>query len=213
MRKLLDGHQRFRRSIPRDERRFLRDLASRGQSPDALFVGCSDSRVVPELLTTSSPGSLFVVRNVANLVPEAAHADASVGAAIEYAIGHLQVPHVIVCGHYGCGGVKAALEGLDPASTFSSLVEWLRQLEPVVAEVLREEPDLDEAWSRAVEENVERQLTHLLTYPCVAAAVEAGRLEIHGWVYDLHRLELSVYDPEHDRFRRAADLLASVTPG
>ncbi|MCC7541253.1 MAG: carbonic anhydrase, partial [Deltaproteobacteria bacterium] len=107
---LLEGHRFFRTSYVAGERDFLHQLASVGQSPDALYVGCSDSRVVPELLTSSAPGALFVVRNVANLVPSLTHADASVGAALEYAIGHLHVPHVIVCGHLGCGGIGALLD-------------------------------------------------------------------------------------------------------
>ena len=107
---LIRGHRKFRQEYANNEREFLKRLASKGQSPNALYIGCSDSRVVPELLTSSSPGEIFVLRNVANLVPVFDHPDSSVGAAIEYAVGHLQVPHIIVCGHYECGGVKAALD-------------------------------------------------------------------------------------------------------
>ena len=119
MRELLDGHATFRNQVPRNERRFLRSLASDGQSPDALFVGCSDSRVVPEILTNSSPGMLFVVRNIANLVPALNHADASVGAAIEYAVGHLHV-HVIPRYRGGVwgekGGPRQTVEQLEPVA-------------------------------------------------------------------------------------------------
>ncbi|MEQ1506604.1 MAG: carbonic anhydrase [Myxococcota bacterium] len=208
MRSLLDGHAAFRKQIPRNERRFLRALASDGQSPDALYIGCSDSRVVPELLTSSSPGALFVVRNVANVVPPLANADASVGAAIEYAVGHLHVGHVVVCGHYGCGGVKAALDGLDHLHGLPSLVEWLAGVTPA-ADRVRTAAD---PWARAVEENVETQLANLLSYPCVADAVAAGKLELHGWVYDLHTLALAVHDPAVDAFRPADEILAEPTP-
>ena len=203
MRELLDRNAEFVRAIPRNERRFLRMLASEGQSPDALYIGCSDSRVVPEILTRSSPGSLFVIRNVANLVPPLDHADASVGAAIEYAVGHLRVPHVIVCGHYGCGGVQAAIAGVEHLHGLPSLTEWLGGVSVGPAS----EGDATARWRAAVEHNVERQLVHLLTYACVAQAVAADAIEIHGWVYDLHTLELSAYDPESGTFRPATELL------
>jgi carbonic anhydrase len=209
MRHLLDGNATFRKRIPRNERRFLRSLASEGQSPGALYVGCSDSRVVPELLTGSSPGDLFVVRNVANLVPTLAHADASVGAAIEYAVGYLRVGHVIVCGHYGCGGVKAALDGLESVRTFPSLHEWLTDMLPIAEQVKAHPMDDDAHWRAAVEENVEAQLQNLQSFPVVAQALERGELELHGWVYDLHTLHLYAYDPDTDSFRDAEDLLAS----
>jgi carbonic anhydrase len=207
MRKLLDGHDDFHKRVPRRERDFLRRLASAGQSPDALYVGCSDSRVVPELLTSSSPGSLFVVRNVANLVPDLDHADASVGAAIEYAVGHLRVPHVVVCGHQGCGGIKGVIDGVDHLHELPSLREWLAPVAPTVDALRTAITDPDELWRAAVEENVERQLLNLLTYPCVARAVERGEIELHGWVYDLHTLEVSVFDPDSGRFCPARDLL------
>lgn len=209
MRELLDGHATFHSRVPRNERRFLRSLASEGQSPDALFVGCSDSRVVPEILTNSSPGQLFVVRNIANLVPPLAHADASVGAAIEYAVGHLKVAHVIVCGHYGCGGVKAAIDGLDHVHALPSLHEWLGDVGQAVDRVRDPALAPTTLWRRAVEESVEQQLLHLMTYPCVAEAVSKEALEIHGWVYDLHTLRLWVFDPESSTFRRADELLSS----
>jgi carbonic anhydrase len=207
MRELLDRNAEFIRAIPRNERRFLRMLASEGQSPDALYIGCSDSRVVPEILTRSSPGSLFVIRNVANVVPALDHADASVGAAIEYAVGHLHVPHVIVCGHYGCGGVQAVLNGVEHLHGLPSLTEWLGGVK-VGAASAPETRDPEVQWRRAVEENVEHQLANLLTYPCIAQAVEANAIEIHGWVYDLHTLQLSAYDPASDAFRPASELLS-----
>lgn len=208
MRELLDRHAEFRRKIPRTARKFLRALASEGQSPDALYIGCSDSRVVPEILTRSSPGALFVVRNVANVVPPLTHPHASVGAAIEYAVGHLHVPHAIICGHYGCGGVQAAVDGVEhlEQAGLPTLARWLSDVavlvEPVKALGVR----------RAVEENVERQLDHLMSYPCVAAALARDEIELHGWVYDLHSLELWVYDADADVFRRSDELLDEPTP-
>jgi carbonic anhydrase len=204
---LLRGHRQFRERYAGGARAFLQRLASDGQSPSALYVGCCDSRVVPEILTASSPGDLFVVRNIANLVPRIEHADASVGAAIDYAVGHLGVPHVIVCGHYGCGGVHAVIEGREALRAHPSLHEWLDGVEPAVARARAEGLDADSQWRRAVEENVVGQLANLVSYPVVADALEGGRLQLHGWVYDLHTQDLHVWDAAADEFRLAGALL------
>ena len=204
---LLHGHKAFLSRYCDRERDYLERLAREGQRPGALYVGCSDSRVVPEVLTQAAPGELFVVRNIANLVPVLSHPDASVGAAIEYAVVHLKVPNIIVCGHQGCGGVRAALgglEGLGPEE--ASLREWLAGLRPVAEEV-RGKGLSDEAALRwAVEENVLRQLDNLLTFPAVKRRLDAGELTLHGWVYDLYALSLSVYDVAEDCFVPATAL-------
>lgn len=203
---LLQGHGDFLRRYVGDERAFLEELADRKQNPDAIFVGCSDSRVIPELLTASSPGQLFVVRNIANLIPPHEHPHASVGAALEYAVGHLHVPHVIVCGHYGCGGVRAVVDGMD-LSADPSLSRWLEEARPAVAAAREHAADVEAWWRRAVEENVLVQLEHVITYPVVARALDAGALTLHGWVYDLYSLELKVYDPASDAFFRSSEVV------
>lgn len=203
---LLRGHRRFRAEYAGGEREFLERLASKGQSPDALYIGCSDSRVVPELLTSSSPGQLFVLRNVANLVPVFSDPDSSVGAAIEYAVSHLHVPHVIVCGHYECGGVKAALDGLDKVKALPSLFEWLGEVR-AAAESVDPALEPEARWRRAVEESVVFQLGNLASYAAVAAALAEGRLSLHGWVYDLRTAALSVYDADKHAFVPSGGLL------
>jgi carbonic anhydrase len=202
----LHGHREFHKEYVADERVFLQRLASTGQSPDALYIGCSDSRVVPELLTNSAPGSLFVVRNIANLVPTFENPDSSVGAAIEYAVGNLKVSHIIVCGHYGCGGVKAALDGLDKIKELPSLFEWLGDVKTVAENI---DPNLDPEmrWRLAVEDSVLFQMGNLLTFPAVVAALANKKLELHGWVYDLHTCGLSVYDVQEDAFIPASSIL------
>lgn len=202
----LIGHRQFQRKYVADERKFLERLASNGQSPDALYIGCSDSRVVPELLTNSSPGSLFVLRNIANLVPTFDHPDSSVGAAIEYAVGHLHVSDIIVCGHYGCGGVKAALDGLDKIKTLPSLFEWLSEVR-FVAEKIDPKMNAELRWRKAVEESVLFQMGNLPTYAEVKKALDAGTLRLHGWVYDLHTCAVSVYDADQELFIPASSLL------
>jgi len=208
---LLHGHRHFQRQHLNRSREFLQRLASEGQSPDTLFVGCSDSRVVPELLTQSSPGALFVVRNVANQVPPLEHSDASVGAALEYAVAHLSVANIIVCGHYHCGGIKAMLDGGGHLHKLPSLHEWLAPVSPAVDRARREHPDADaEAlWAAAVEENVVGQLWNLLSFPSVVAGLDAGTLELHGWVYDLFSLGLRVYDAERCQFVASREMIGS----
>lgn len=202
---LLHGHHQFARRVLLDEGDFLRRLASDGQNPSALYIGCSDSRVVPEVLTSSSPGQLFVVRNVANMVPPLEHADASVGAALDFAVGHLGVPHLVVCGHDGCGGVTAVLERAD-FREFTSLHEWLQAIEPAVAAT---DPRLSQTarLRQAVEFNVLNQLENLLSFPLVRAAIAKGDLQLHGWVYDMATLGLRVYDARERKFVAAVELL------
>lgn len=210
---LLQGHKQFLEAHSRDERSFLSALGAGKQAPGALYVGCSDSRVVPELLTKSSPGTLFVVRNVANLVPDFGHLAASVGAAIEYGVKHLHVPHIIVCGHYGCGGVRAAMDGLRGLEDLPSLTGWLTPAVPVTTWAKGTATDVDAWWRRAVEENVLMQLHNLTTYPVVREAMDAGQLHLHGWVYDIATLALSVYDTEDDAFVPADALRRDSLPG
>ncbi len=193
MHKLLTGHATFKREFVEGSRTFLDELAAAHQSPDALYVGCADSRVVPELLTSSAPGDLFVVRNVANLVPRAEKHDNSVGAALEYAIEVLGIRHVVVCGHYGCGGVKAMIHQVD-AAKFPELFAWLADAAVSNAAANRLDVlDEEEHWELAVEENVLDQLVNLSTYPSVKERLVRGEMHLHGWVYDL-RGDLYVYD-------------------
>jgi len=212
--KLIRGNLSFRREYVAGARQFLERLASEGQSPGALFIGCSDSRVVPELLTSSSPGELFVVRNVANIVPPAderrSMGDDSVGAAIEYAIGVLGVEHVVVCGHYGCGGVRAVVEHHVPHDS-PRLAEWLTHAAPGAtrAALAGGERVLD----KAVEENVEEQIANLASYPMVRERLERGALQLHGWVYDLKSGHLVVWDALADAFLPADGMTAKGSEG
>ena len=204
---LIRGHKAFLQKHVGDEREFLSRLAAEKQCPGALFVGCSDSRVVPELLTTSAPGSLFVVRNIANLIPPYEHPHASVGAALEYAVGQLHVPHLVVCGHYGCGGVGALIDGAEQLENSPSLRSWLQVARPGVEAAREGKGGAEGWWRRAIEENVIVQLENAVTYPVVRDALERGELALHGWVYDLYSLELRVCDVREGAFSRAAAIL------
>ena len=208
---LLAGHQRFRENYF-EKQQYLSELARNGQHPQALYIGCSDSRVVPEYLLGLGFGELFVVRNIANLVPSEPHPDASVGAAIEYAVGVLKVPDLIVCGHYGCGGVKAAIDGLEKLGDSKELATWLEGALPAANASRRAGLTGDAAWRFAVEENVLDALEHVLTFRAVQKALDADALRINGWVYDLQKGRVHVYDTASGEFVDSVELTRSVVP-
>jgi carbonic anhydrase len=202
--RFIAGHREAASALGAHERELLRQLAS-GQSPDAIVISCSDSRVIPELITASGPGALFVVRNIANLVPPVASGNTSVAAALDYAIDHLGVHHVIVLGHYGCGGmaaVRAAFcgdHGHAPAA--GALPGWLAygrdSWDELVASGQQDAPDWHD---RLVEENVLQQLANAVEVPSVAAALARGQLSLHAWVYDLTAGALRCWDARSRRF-------------
>jgi len=159
----------------------LFDELSEGQSPDVLWIGCADSRVPANQIVDCEPGELFVHRNVANLIDES---DTNGMSVLQYAVGSLGVDHVIVCGHYGCGGVRAALDGVGEGP----LRDWLRPLRALLHQHADKLEGLDNAarWDRGCELNVEAQVQNIAQTTPVQQAWEAGQdLTIHGWIYQL----------------------------
>lgn len=155
---------------------------SEGQSPDILYIGCSDSRVTAEEMTGVAPGQMFVHRNVANLVPNNDNSSASV---IEYSVAHLKVKHIVVCGHYFCGGVKAAMQALD----LGILNPWLRNIRDVYR-IHRDElnaiEDETEKYNRLVELNVEEQCVNVIKMAVWQKHyLKNGLPTVHGWVFDV----------------------------
>jgi len=203
---LLNGHERFRAEYAAAEAAFLARLAAKGQRPSALFIGCSDSRVIPELLTDAAPGDLFVVRNVANRIPTEDEHDRSVRAAIEFATEQLSVREIVVCGHDDCGGVKAVVDGLPGIDPGSELAGWLHGLLPAVARARAGEGDPQLQLRRAVEENVLDGITNLMCIPAIADAGADERVRLHAWVYGLHDATLRVYDAAQNVFVSADEL-------
>ena len=165
---------------------FFKNLAQ-GQSPEILYIGCSDSRVTAEDMTGVEPGEMFVHRNVANLVPNNDNSSATV---IEYAINQLKVKHIVVCGHYNCGGVKAAMQPLD----LGILNAWLRNIRDVYRthkEELNKIKDEEIRYKRLVELNVQEQCLNVIKMASWQKSYLAtGGPEIHGWVFDVHTGEL-----------------------
>lgn len=177
----------------------LSQLARQGQRPQVMFVGCSDSRVIPELLTGARPGDLFVLRNIANIIPPFGTAHESTGAALEYAVNHLKVKHVIVCGHTDCGGLLA-LDGHTDALAEPSLAAWIRFAREAQTRVDRHGVEPARRHRAIVEQNVLLQLGHAAAYPAVNKALKQHRLELHGWLFDLHGPSVYSYNPDTQQF-------------
>ncbi len=203
MQKLLDGIVHFRRNDFEAHRELFRGLKS-GQRPHTLFIACSDSRVDPNLITGTLPGELFIIRNIANLVPpyRATNEYLATTSAIEYAVQALQVENIIVCGHSNCGGCAACLDSLKEQSQLPHTRRWLELAHPVRNRVLREIPaDEPEAREWMMEQmNVVEQLQHLLTYPYVRERVGAGKIMLSGWHYIIETGEVFVYDMKLGEF-------------
>jgi carbonic anhydrase len=200
----IEGHERFRLEFERDKA-FFKSLATRKQKPRLLWIGCSDSRVVPSQITSADPGELFEVRNIANCVPPAGADDDAVGAAIEYALGHLGVDDIVVCGHSGCGGIQALAEPIPP-DTEAHLGRWVAYTRPAHDLVAAARvPDAEKPLA-TIKAHVQFQLDNLLTYACVANGVAEGRVGIHGWLYEMEAGELLAYDPASGGWRSLLEL-------
>lgn len=206
---IIQGFKRFRHDIFPSQKDLFKRLAN-AQNPRAMFITCADSRIVPELITQSSPGDLFVTRNVGNVVPPYGQMNGGVSTAIEYAVMALGVKHIIICGHSDCGAMKAVLNP-QPLERMPTVKAWLRHAE-VARTVVEENAQCECGHSHLsllTEENVVAQLNHLLTHPSVAARVVNGQLFIHGWVYNIETSEIVAYDAEQGRF---LPLDGEVTP-
>ena len=205
---LLQRLQRFQTDAFPQHRSHFRLLVDDGQHPMTLFIGCSDSRLVPYLLTGTGPGELFLVRNVGAFVPPC---DGSFGyhgtaAAIEFAVLSLSVSRIIVCGHSHCGGIRALYHGVPAAA--KNLTQWLELGKEAVLPVAEPGP---EALRRTEQRAVVLQLERLMDYPMVRERVEAGSLSLHGWHYVLEDGEVHVFDLKSGSFVAAAQALHSGT--
>lgn len=200
-----EGHSTFQSiKFKKSQERFQR-LIKEGQDPKALFIGCSDSRVMPAMITGSKPGDLFIVRNIGNFVapfnPDADfHATAS---AIEYATSVLEVSDIIVCGHSHCGAIEALYKEIPPTSENVHTIKWLELgLEAKKVAMLAYKNDAKEKMLRYTEKiSTVYQIDNLLTYPGIKRRVEEGTLFLHAWYYDMESGEIEYYDDENYEFK------------
>lgn len=205
MQQLIAGVHKFRNEEFGRYRALFRRLSRQGQNPHTLFITCSDSRVLAELITQSQPGDLFVVKNVGNIVPPAGVTGStnSTAAAIEFAVEVLRVNDIVVCGHSQCGAMNALLRpgAADPA--LPHLDQWLKLAAPVrkiVETEYRHLADDAERSTAAAEENVLFALENLRSYSCVQRRLADGSLHLHGWFFKIATAELFTFDPEVNQF-------------
>jgi carbonic anhydrase len=195
--RLVEGYRQFAEGRLRHEQDRYRELAEAGQSPEVLVIGCCDSRVSPEVIFDARPGELFVVRNVANIVPPyepdgRAH---GVSAALEFGVAALKVKHIVVLGHARCGGVKAFAEKAEPLTPGDFIGSWMRLMAPAAAKA---GPQDALPWTdyitRLEQANVANSLDNLKTFPRLRQMIERGEVAIHGAYFGVATGELSVRD-------------------
>lgn len=192
--KFLGGISRFQKDVYPEHQDLFEKLAL-GQRPEALFITCADSRIDPCLLTQTKPGELFICRVIGNIVPPYPDALGGVSATVEYAVGVLRVPEVIVCGHTDCGVMRGALNP-EALGTFPNVKAWLRY-----ARVDQREPEPSaEFLLTLAERNVVAQLKNLRSHPAVAARLQEGDLRLHGWIYHIGPGTVTAYDEESRQF-------------
>jgi carbonic anhydrase len=201
---LLQGYRTFiSQRLPTEQSRY-RELSERGQSPEVMVIGCCDSRVSPEVIFDAGPGELFVVRNVANLVPVYAPDGGAhgVSAALEYAVQVLRVKHIVVLGHAQCGGIRAFIDKLAPLSPGDFIGHWMSMfIKPGEKVGQRERETMQDFTTRIEKAAVFRSLENLMTFPFVQILVERGKLHLHGAYFGVAEGSLSVLDPVTKEFR------------
>ena len=203
---LIENYTKYKKDYYEKNQKLFTKLAQEGQKPKIFFITCSDSRVVPNIITKSDPGDLFVLRVIGNFVPPYEHAleYSGVASAIEYAVSFLKVEHIIVCGHSKCGACAALYQDIPDSSEVMAIKKWLKVAEPVKKYVLKE---IDsniankEKLAKLTEKiSIKFQIKNLMTYPEIKKKVENKKLSIHGWYFDIETGKIKYYDPEKDKF-------------
>ena len=198
------GHQEFKDlHFKQHEAEFVR-LVEEGQSPQTLFIGCSDSRIVPELILNVRPGDLFVIRTAGNFVPPAHFQEVDgVAATVQFAVEGLGVRHIIVCGHSHCGAIQGLFTHLDPQK-FGLLKRWIQfgeEAKKLTLAMAKPSTPKEEIYSIAEKISVLFQLEHLMSFPFIKNKVDEGKIELHGWYFDIGTGEIWYYDTEQYRFK------------
>jgi carbonic anhydrase len=196
---LITGVAKFQRDVFPGKKAVFKKLAN-GQNPEVLFITCADSRIDPNLVTQTEPGDLFICRNAGNIVPPHSNKTGGMTASIEFAVAALGIEHIIICGHTDCGAMKGALhpEQLDE---LPHVKEWLGHCRSA-SEVVKEKHGCltDEHLNELTQENVLQQIQHIKTHPAVAAKLAAGKVKLHGWVYNIAQGTILCWDETMGKF-------------
>ncbi|MGV3633081.1 MAG: carbonic anhydrase [Pseudorhodoplanes sp.] len=206
--RLLDGYRQFRSGRLVEEQTRYRELSEIGQSPEIMVIGCCDSRVSPEVIFDAKPGELFVVRNVANLVPPYTPdgAQRAVSAALEFAVQALKVKHIVVLGHAQCGGIRAFAEESKPLSPGDFIGRWMEMIAPAAATIgARGNEPMGSYLARLEQASMIKTLDNLMTFPCVRILAERGKLKLHAAYFGVATGGLAVLDNESGEFRPVAN--------
>lgn len=202
--KLIAGYHRFRGGYFEDNNQRLAELANEGQSPKVAVIACCDSRVDPSIITDSTPGDLFVIRNVANLVPpsEGEGTWHGTSAALEFAVSGLEVEHIIILGHARCGGIRALLQKQESKSDDKYISSWMSIVDDARDQVFANDDltNLDEQAHACELGAIKISLQNLLTFPCIRERVEQKTLQLHGWYYDMNSGDVLRFDEKSDSY-------------
>lgn len=204
MKEIVEGFLKFQKNAFPERVKLFKNLANQ-QSPRALFISCSDSRLVPELVTQREPGDLFVIRNAGNIVPSYGPEPGGVSASVEYAVAALRVNDIVICGHSDCGAMTAVAtcKCLDHMPAVSN---WLRYADSArVVNEARQHQDQPSKVASMVRENVIAQLANIQTHPSVRLALEEGRVTLHGWIYDIESGRIDAFDGRTGSFVSLAE--------
>lgn len=199
MKEIIEGFLKFQKEAYPQREHLFKNLAS-NQNPRALFISCSDSRIVPELVTQREPGDIFVIRNAGNIVPSYGPEPGGVSASVEYAVSKLGVRDLVICGHSDCGAMTAiaACQCLDH---MPAVKHWLRYADSArLVNEARHHANEQERIASMVRENVIAQLANVQTHPSVRLALAEDKLSLHGWVFDIESGTIEAYDGATRRF-------------
>jgi carbonic anhydrase len=200
--KLLDGVIKFKDDFFHEHKEIFENLSS-SQNPHTLYIGCSDSRVVPDVIAQTMPGELFVVRNIANMVPpysENSYSFRCTASIIEYAVNMLEVDNIVICGHSNCGGCKALYYPEEKLDKLPSVKEWLKLGHEIRDRMLAKDLSPEEREFETEQLNIVKQLENLLTYPFVEERVDNGTLKLHGWYYVIETADVFSYNFDNREF-------------
>ena len=210
MQKIVDGVLKFKNEVFPEHTGLFGELAT-GQSPEVLMVTCADSRIDPAMITQTNPGDLFICRNAGNIVPPYTAGGESNTASIEYAVAALGIKEIVVCGHTDCGAMKGAMN-TDALTALPHVCGWLTHSDAAVKVAKENKPEAEnpELLREVIEQNVVLQLQHLKTHPYVAAAMAAGKLRLHGWVYDIGEGSIYAHDDTTGSFELLSQAVADA---
>jgi len=196
---LIAGYNRFRKGYFLQHQDKLTVLAE-GQSPNIAVLSCCDSRVDPTIIFDTAPGELFVIRNVANLIPQCENDGRPKGtsSALEFAVTELNVSHIVILGHARCGGIKALMDKSHDASTFVD--QWMAIAEPVKKDILSRNLSVEDQYIECEKASIVQSLHNLMTFPWIDERMKKEKLILHGWYYDLHKGTLSCFDQKLEKF-------------